>query len=254
MRGFGAFLAKEFLETFRTWRIWALPGIVLFFAISGPPLAKLTPELLDTLIPAESGLVIQMPDPTYADSYLQWTNNLQQIVLFAVIIMFSGAISTEKRNGTAILVLAKPLSRPGFVIAKFVSHTVLLVAATLIGALMTWGLTYVIFAEAPLGPLAAATGSWLVLALMFLALMIAISAILDSQAGSAGLGFLGFVVVSVMLLFKPMVDFSPAGLMSAPTALAMGEVVPLAWPIAVTLALTAALVLLAVQVFSRREL
>lgn len=68
MRGFGAFLGKEFREIVRTWRIWVLPGIVLFFAISGPPLAKITPELLSSFVPADSGMVIQMPDPTYVDS------------------------------------------------------------------------------------------------------------------------------------------------------------------------------------------
>lgn len=206
MRGFGAFLAKELREIVRTWRIWVLPGIVLFFAISGPPLAKVTPELLSAFIPAESGVIIQVPEPTYVDAYLQWTSNLQQIVLFAVIIMFGGAISAEKRSGTAALALTKPLSRPAFVIAKFVSQSVLLVAATIVGALVTWGLTYAIFAEAPLGPLAGATGAWLVLALMFVALMVALSAAMDSQAGAAGLGFLGFIAVSVALLFKPMVE------------------------------------------------
>jgi len=254
MRGFGAFLVKELREILRTWRIWVLPGIVLFFAVSGPPLAKLTPELLDSFIPAESGVVIQMPDPTYVDAYLQWTKNLQQIVLFAVIIMFGGAVSAEKRGGTAILVLTKPLSRTAFVVSKFVSQSVLLIGSTTAGALLTWGLTYAIFAEAPLAPLAEATGAWLMLALMFVALMVALSSAMDSQAGTAGLGFLGFIVVSIAMLWKPAVEYSPAGLMGAPTNLAMGETVVLGWPILTTAALTALLVLTAVTVFRRREL
>ncbi|MBF4510714.1 MAG: ABC transporter permease [Aeromicrobium sp.] len=254
MRGFGAFLAKELREIVRTWRIWVLPGIVLFFAVSGPPLAKLTPELLGSFMPAESGVVIQMPDPTYVDSYLQWTKNLQQIVLFAVIIMFGGAVSAEKRGGTAVLALTKPLSRTAFVVSKFVSQSVLLIGSTLVGALLTWGLTYAIFAEAPLAPLAEATGAWLVLALAFVALMTALSSAMDSQAGAAGLGFLGFIAVSIALLWKPAVEYSPAGLMGAPTDLAMGETVALGWPVATTAALTVVLVLAAVTVFKRREL
>ncbi|HSQ22205.1 MAG TPA: ABC transporter permease subunit [Coriobacteriia bacterium] len=254
MRGFGAFLIKELREIARTWRIWVLPGIVLFFAISGPPLAKITPELLSSFVPAESGVVIEMPDPTYVDAYLQWTKNLQQIVLFAVIIMFGGVISAEKRSGTAALALTKPLSRTAFVLAKFVSQTALLAVTVVVGALATWGLTYVVFAEAPLAPLAQATGTWLALGVMILALMVALSAAIDSQAGAAGLGFLGFIALSIATLWSPAVEHSPAGLLGAPTNLVMGETVTLGWPLATTFALTAVLVLVAVAVFRRREL
>lgn len=254
MRGFGAFLSKEFREIVRTWRIWVLPGIVLFFAISGPPLAKITPDLLASFMPAESGVVIQMPDPTYVDSYLQWTKNLQQIVLFAVIIMFGGIISAEKKSGTAVLVLTKPLSRTAFVVSKTISALVLLTVTVCAGALATWGLTYAIFAEAPLAPLAQATGAWLLTGALFLALMVALSAAMDSQAGAAGLGFLGFIVLSIATLWKPAMDYSPAGLLSAPTTLVMGESATLGWPIATTVALTLVCVAAAVLVFRKREL
>lgn len=254
MRGFWAFLGKEFREIGRTWRIWVLPGIVLFFAISGPPLAKITPDLLASFMPAESGVVIQMPDPTYVDSYLQWTKNLQQIVLFAVIIMFGGIVSAEKKSGTAVLALTKPLSRTAFVISKTLSALVLLVVTVCVGGLATWGLTYAIFAEAPLAPLAQATGAWLLTGALFLALMVALSAAMDSQAGAAGLGFLGFIVLSIATLWKPAMDYSPAGLLSAPTTLVMGETATLGWPMATTVALTVLCVVAAVLVFRRREL
>ena len=45
MSGFGAFLAKELTEIRRTWRIWVVPGIVIFMGLTSPVLAKLTPAL-----------------------------------------------------------------------------------------------------------------------------------------------------------------------------------------------------------------
>lgn len=255
MRGFNAFLGKEFREIFRTWRIWVLPGIVLFFAVTGPVLAKITPELLGSLMTDQQpGVVIQLPDPTYVDAYLQWTKNLSQMVLFALIIMFGGMISGEKKSGTAALVLTKPLSRTAFVIAKFVSQAALVIVPTVLGALATWGITYAVFAEAPLARLAEATGAWLVFALLFVALMELLSALLDSQAGAAGLGFLGYIVFSVASIWKPALDFSPSGLVGAPTNLVMGEAAELGWPIVATLALTALCVAGAVYVFRKREL
>src|SRR5512133_1528407 len=143
MRGLAAFLRKEFVEIFRTWRIWVLPGIVLFFAITGPPLAKYTLEILRTVMPEQqAGAIIgALPVPTHVDSYLQWTKNLSQIVLIAAIIMFGGMVSSEKRSGTATLVLTKPLSRSAFVIAKFLSSSLLLVVTVAVGGLLTGGMT-----------------------------------------------------------------------------------------------------------------
>lgn len=255
MRGFGVFLGKELREIVRTWRIWVLPGIVLFFAASGPPLAKVTPELLSSLMDTQgTGVVIQLPDPTYVDAYLQWTKNLSQIVIFALIIMFAGAISAEKRGGTAILALTKPLSRPSFVLGKLVSHTVLLVVTTVVGAAVTWALTLAVFGEAPLGPLAGATGVWLLHGLLFVALMMMLSAALDSQAGAAGVGLGVYLLLSIATIWKPAVTYSPAALVNAPTEIAMSEAVSLGWPIATTIALTVALAVAGVAVFRKREL
>lgn len=255
MHGLSVFVRKELREIVRTWRIWVLPGIVLFFAASGPPLARITPDLLSSLMDSQgTDVVIQLPDPTYVDAYLQWTKNLSQIVIFALIIMFAGAISAEKRGGTAILALTKPLSRTSFVLGKLISHATLLVVTTLVGAAVTWGLTLVVFSEAPLGPLAAATGAWLLHGLFFVALMMLLSAAMDSQAGAAGMGLVVYLLLSLATIWKPAALYSPAGLVNAPTDIAMSEAVSLGWPIATTVALTLVLVWAAIAVFRRREL
>ncbi|MDY0341271.1 MAG: ABC transporter permease subunit [Coriobacteriia bacterium] len=255
MRGFGVFLGKELQEIVRTWRIWVLPGIVLIFAVSGPPLAKITPQLLSSLMDAQgTGVVIELPDPTYVDAYLQWTKNLSQIVIFALIIMFAGSVSAEKRAGTAVLALTKPLSRSAFVLGKCVSHTVLLAVTTLVGAVVTWGLTLAIFGEAPLGPLIGATGVWLLEALFFVALMILLSSSMDSQAGAAGVGLGVYLLLSIATIWEPAVQYSPAALVGAPADIAMSDAVALGWPIATTVALTIALVFTTIAVFRRREL
>jgi len=255
MRGFGVFLGKELREIARTWRIWVLPGIVLFFAASGPPLAEVTPQLLSSVMESQgTGAVISLPDATYVDAYLQWTKNLSQIVTFALIIMFAGAISAEKRGGTAILALTKPLTRPAFVLGKLVSHTILLTATTVVGAAVTWGLTLAVFGEAPLAPLAGATGVWRVSALFFVALLMLLSSAVDSQAGAAGLGLVVYLLLSIGTIWEPAVTYSPAALVNAPTEIAMAEAVMLGWPIGTTIARTVLLAVAAVAVFRKREL
>lgn len=254
MRGFGAFLGKELREIVRTWRIWVLPGIVLFFAISGPPLAKITPQLLSSLTTSMPGAVIQLPDPTYLDAYASWVKNLSQMMVFAVIIIFGGLVTSETKSGTAVLVLTKPVSRKAFVLAKFVSALILLVGSVAVGALVTWGVTLATFGEAPLRLLAETTGAWLAFGVVLLGVMTLLSAWLTSQAGAAGIGALVWFVLLTLTVWKPAVEYSPSGLVNAASGVLMKTGADLTWPLVTGAAMAIVSVLSAIAVFSRREL
>ena len=138
-------------------------------------------------------------------------------------------------------------------ISKTLSALVLLVVTDVVGALATWA-SRMRLRRAPLAPLHRPRAPWLLTGALFLALMVALSAAMDSQTGAAGLGFLGYIVLSIATLWKPAMDYSPAGLLSAPTTLVMGETATLGWPVATTVALTLMCVVAAVLVSVRREL
>jgi len=254
MRGLRAFLAKELLEIVRTWRIWVLPGIVLFLALGGPPLAMLTPRLLESFAGSQPGVVIEFPDPTYRDAYAQWVKNLTQIVVFAIVIMFGGLVNGEVRAGTAALVLTKPLARPAFVLAKFAAALALLVGTVALGAALTWGLTLAVFGQAPVGELARATALWLALGTLLLALMTLLSVLLRSQAAAAGVGLAVYFLLVILTVWEPAVRHTPAGLLAAPAQLAAGGAPPLAWPLATGALVSAAAVLAAMAAFRHQEL
>lgn len=253
MSPFRAFLGKEFREIVKTWRIWVLPGIVLFLAVTGPVIARFTPQLVQAVAP-DTGLAIQIPDPTFRDAYLQWTKNLIQLVTFAIILIFAGAVSAERRSGTAVLVLTKPLSRTAFIVAKYVAQGLLLVTTVVVGAATTWALTLAVFGEALLVPLVQATGVWLVWGLLVLGIMIFLSSLVGSQAGAAGLGLGVFVLFSIGSIWTPVGRYSPAGLLGAPTDVLLGRAGPLLWPVVTGLVLTGISVAAAVVAFSRKEL
>lgn len=253
MIGFRALLRKEFRETLRTWRIWVLPSVLVFFALTGPPTARYTREILTSALGDQAGM-IPMPDPTYLDSYAQWTKNLAQIVLFVLIVMLGGVIAGERRQGTAVLVLTKPVTRAAFVLAKALSSTILVVASTIVATVLTWLVTVALFPEAPLGALAAATGSWLLLAILFVAIMVLASCVADATAGAAGLGFLGFIVLALAGIWGPAARYTPAGLMGIPGQYAAGSQPEVLWPAVTTVGLTIVVLLLAIGVFRRREL
>jgi len=254
MRGFTAFLRKEFAETVRTWRIWVLPGIMLFFGVLGPVSAALTPALLESVAKSQPGVIISIPPPTWVDSYAQWVKNLSQLGAFAVLIIAAGVIANERRSGTAVLVLTKPLSRAGFVIAKFLSLLALLAFSVFVGAAATWALTLGIFGEAPVARLAAVSGVWLASGAFIVGVMTLVSALLPSQVAAAGVGLGVFAITGIASLWEPLQRYSPFGLGNALAPLLQGKPTHLGWPLVTTVLALVVLVGLAAAVFRRAEL
>ena len=175
MSGFAAFLGKELLEIRRTWRLYVLPGLILFFALTSPILALITPGLVRSLAGGQPGVVIELPDPVALDAYVQFLKNLNQIVLVALIIACAGSVSGERRAGTAILVLTKPLSRGAFVLAKVVSQMSLIGISTLAGSCICALVTTFLFGPSPVGSFLLAVLVWLLHAFFFVALMTLLS-------------------------------------------------------------------------------
>jgi len=253
MSGIAIFAGKEAREILRTWRIWVLPGILLFFALTGPVLAKFTPEIVGALAADQLG-GFKIPTPTYLDAYTQWIKNLSQIALFALIIMYGSVISSETKSGTAVLVLTKPVSRTAFVIAKATVHSAFLVILVLVGTLVTWGLTAAVFRQAPGSPLWSSALLWLVLGILFIALMTLLSVLISSTAGAAGAGLGAYALLSIAAIWKPLGTYSPAALTTQPSALAVGKDVAVLWPVLTSLVLALALVSMAALAFRRKDL
>lgn len=254
MSGFAAFLGKELTEIRRTWRIWVVPGILVFMGLMSPVLAKITPALLGSLTAAQPGVVIQIPEATPADAVAQWVKNLTQIVLIAEIIAAAGLVSGERRRGTTVLVLTKPVSRDAFVLAKWVSEIALVTVATLVAGIGCYLVTLLVFGSAPLGMFVETTLLWLALAAFFDSLVFALSVGTGSTAAAAGIGMGGYFLVSALTIWAPTRALSPAGLLVAITAAPAGQQYPVAASLAVTLLLTAGLLWLAVAMFRRQEL
>ncbi len=253
MKGFAAFSRKEAVEIPRTWRIWVLPGILLFFALTGPAMARYAPEIVKFAVGSQIG-AFTLPPPTYFDSYAQWIKNLSQIALFALIIIYGGIISSERKSGTAALVLTKPVSRPAFVAAKLIVHSLFLVATVAVGTLITWAGTALFFGQAPAEPLFTSAGAWLAFGFLFIAVMTFLSVVVGSQAGAAGIGLGLYALISAASLWKPLGTYSPAALVGGPATLAAGKEFAAGWPVATSLLLAVGLAGLAAAAFSRKEL
>jgi ABC-2 type transport system permease protein len=254
MTGAIVFLKKEFREILRTHKIYVVPCIFLFFAISSPLLAKLTPELVKSLVP---NFEVTLPEPKAADSYLQLFKNLNQIGILAVIFTSIGLVADEKVRGTAILMLTKPVPKWSFIISKFIATSALVLGALLLAYGVCLYYTLFLFKDA----MFAISAQAIILAIAYYLLIIAVtllaSTISRSLALSGAFSVGAFLLLSILpALHKSLAQYTPGALpnfqdkLLAGTA-TFGEAVP---ALMITLAAVVVLLVLTVLIFKRQEL
>jgi len=254
MTGFFAFLQKEFTEIWRTWRIWVIPGMLLFFGVTSPIIALLTPSLVQSMASAQPGVVIKLPPATTLDASAQFIKNLDQFILIAIVIAGAGVVSGERASGTAILALTKPLSRGAFVMAKIVSQVTVLVVAAILGTAACLAMTAVAFHGARVTGLVTAVTLWLLSATLLVVVMTLFSAAFRSRGAAAGAG-LGFYFVTLLFSnWKLTADYTFLGLQSAMRDALRGVEMSLAWPIGTAVLAMVGGAWAAVRIFERQEL
>ena len=254
MTGLGAFLRKELTEIWRTWRLWVIPGMLLFFGVTSPIIAVLTPMLMRSVAAGQPGAVIRLPPPNATDASAQFLKSISQIVLIAVVITGAGSVSGERSSGTAILALTKPLSRAAFVVAKIVSQITLVGAATALGTAACLTVTAVVFDRSNAARLVPAVGLWLLYAALLIVVMTLFSSAFRSRGAAAGAG-LGFYFLTLLLsLWGPAARHSFLGLVPAIDRALMAQPVSLGWPVTSALAVIVLGAVAAVAIFERQEL
>jgi ABC-2 type transport system permease protein len=254
LHGFGAFTRKELLETRKTWRLWVLPGVLVFLGLTTPILAAVTPTILKMTAQRQPGVVIKFPAPTAIDSYAQFMGNLAQLALLVVIISGAAAVTSERRSGTALLVLTKPLSRTAFVWSKAVANLLVLLAATAIGTALCVVVTIALFDSSHIVAFVESVAVWLALAAMFVCLMLWLSAAFDNMAAAAGAGIAVYAAVFALTAFPLLREWTPAGILAANDALLKGKDMALGRPVTVTVLLALVCLAGAAWSFRRKEL
>lgn len=256
MTGFGAFLHKELIEIRRTWRLWVIPGMLVFLGLTSPIIAAVTPAMVRSMTGTQPGVVIHLPAPTSLDAFAQFLKNLDQFILLAVIIAGAGAVSGERASGTAILMLTKPLSRSAFVVAKIVSQGMLLVASTVLGTVACVIVTVGVFGEGDNARLLTAVALWLLYASLLVVVMTFFSAAFRSRGAAAGAG-LGFFFGTLLLSnWAPAAHYTFLGLLPAMGHALTGQrqPFPLGWPVTMAVAAIVVGAWAAVRTFERQEL
>ncbi|MCL4499611.1 MAG: ABC transporter permease [Chloroflexi bacterium] len=254
-----AFFKKELRAIIRTYRIWLVPLIFIFFGILSPVSAKFTPALLKSAMQSggTAGMRITIPDPTEVDSYGQWLKNLSQLGTLAVILLSMGLVADEKARGTLAIIVTKPVSKMEVVLSKLAAQSGLIVASMSLGTGACLLYTYLLFNKATAGPLFLSTLAFGIFILAVLAVTLLFSTVFKSPIAAGGMGLLSYFALLVLSGFGHGLDkYTPGALLAYAAKMAAGaEDFSPAYPAAaITLALSAAAVRLAVYILNRQEI
>lgn len=255
---FWTLFRKEWLESWRTRRALILGVVMLVLGLMSPAAARFGPEI----VKLASGDLVEMeaimaliPTPTPTDSVDQFLKNLIQIGVLALILLAMGSVAREKDTGTVVMVLARPVSRTAFLLAKFATFSLLLLICLVAAAAICYLYTGLLFGEW-LDPAAflAINGLMCLYLLVPSTLTFLGSTLSRTSLPAAGIGLGAWLVLGLLGGVHALSDYAPSRLPAASAELARG--LPFeGWPAVVAcLALVVCLLGATVVVFRRQEL
>lgn len=251
-RVFRALLRKELTESARTWRGRVIVAVLAVLAVTSPLLALFLPAIVGAAA-ADLGMVV--PDPVPRDAAVQWVKNLGQIGALVVAVAAAGLVNGEERQGTAALVLAKPVGRASFVLAKALALALVTVAAGVLGAAVAAGVTALAFGgSVPVAAFAASTALWLVASVTLVCVGVAASCVLASPTAAIGATVVAVVFVPLAAVWEPAARWSPAGLSGIASEMAAGGRPEWAWPVGTALVGAATVLAVGIALYRRREI
>jgi ABC-2 type transport system permease protein len=249
-----AFLKKEIVESIRTYKLFIMLVVFLMFGIMNPLVAKLTPYIIETLIP--DGVSIVIPEPSALDSWTQFFKNITQMGLIVMVVVFNGILVTEVSKGTLINMLTKGLSRKAVILSKYTCMALIWTTSILASFLVTWGYTVYLFPTDKVNNLFFSVFCLWLFGLALLSLLMFASTLINSNYGS--LLLVGVTVVAGMLLnlIPNFHKYNPLSLSTKNMELLTNTVSPssLYNVIGITAIITVTLIVLSILIFRKKQI
>ena len=254
MKAYLAFTRKELLESLRTYKLLIVMMVFLLLGMLGPLSAKLTPQLMASLM--TQGIQITMPEPTAFDSWTQFFKNVSQMGFIVIAIMFSGIMANEFSRGTLINILTKGLPRRTVILSKFTVASGIWTVSYLFCFILSYGYTaYFWRGDQVSNLLFSASCLWL-FGVMLIAVILLGGVVSRSSYGC--LLFTGGVVVMFTLLnmVGKIQLYNPLILSSKNMALLTGAAAPKDFlaSITVSIALIVLSLFAAIRVFNKKQI
>lgn len=242
----------EWLRMTRSPRGIVLVGVYVFFGLVGPLLARYMAQLARL---ASSDVTIVAPTPRPAHGIVNFVSQGSQTGMIVLIVVAAGVLSLDAHRGLATFYRTRAPGPFALIWPRFVAVATLAVLAYVLGTAAAWLETTLVLGRLPAGRVLYGV----VLEAVFLVFAVAVVAA-AATFGRSTLATAG-IALGVLLIVLPVAGIARAVTVWLPTRLltAAADLVTDATPagyaraVAVSLAATVALLVLAVRRSARRE-
>ena len=254
MRGYIAFVKKEFMESVRTYKLLILLIVFLIFGFMSPLFAKLTPQIIASM--ATEGITMTVPEPSAMDSYAQFFKNCGQMGLLVMVLVFGGMLTGEYTKGTLINVLTKGLSRKAVIFAKFTWSSILWTLALLLSSVTTYGYTLYFFPGDKVYHLLQSVVCLWIFGVFLIAVILFASTLVKSSYACLLMTAIIVAVLFTINIAPVIKHYNPVLLISDNMAMLMPEydLIVALKAVIITIAATVGLLMAAVVLFDRKKL
>ncbi len=145
MKNIYYFSKKEFLESWRTSKLFILMIFFLILGIMNPLIAILTPDIIEMSF--GDALPVNIPEPSSLDSWGQFYQSMTQTGLIVITLLFSGTMSGEVSKGTLVNLVTKGLKRSTVVISKSIYLILQWTLCMFLAFFVTWVYTLYYFTD-----------------------------------------------------------------------------------------------------------
>jgi ABC-2 type transport system permease protein len=193
-------------------------------------------------------------DMSLASYYTQYYGNQFQSGFLALIFITCLAVVREKKKGTAILTLTKNISRPTFVLAKYISYVIWYTVVYVVSSAAFAAMIKVLINESINKHTIASFGLFYLIGIMFAAGAIFASCIGKNTIVSCLIGFGVYIAVFILAAIPYVNKFTPAMLLDNSITALSGNYENLLIPLLTCIGCTVLFLVLGIVSFEKQEL
>ncbi len=251
MRGFKALLKKELWEQLKTYKLYIIGGVFLFFGFSTPLMLKYLPEIMEL---AGEDIIVEFPPPTAVQALAEYSGTIVQVGILIAVLLAMGAIAQERSKGTAMMTLSKPVGRGAFVTSKLAALSASFIVALVAGSTACYLYTVMLIEDISV---AGFLGQNLLMILFFIfciSVTLFFSSLFKNQLAAGGIALAVLIGQAVATQLPWVGDFIPGQLTSWGTHLVSGGAESAWGAVAVSVVLIVLCLYFAQRNMRRREI
>ncbi|QUW20821.1 ABC transporter permease subunit [Sporosarcina sp. Marseille-Q4063] len=145
MTGFLTLLQKEWKEQTRNFKVLWIPLVFIIFGIIEPITNHYLPEIMKSVGNMPEGSEFLWPEYSGEEIFMSLLGQYQFIGILVIVLAFMGAISGERKTGTATLLYVRPISFRAYFLSKWVVINGIVLASVWLGFFAAWYYISILF-------------------------------------------------------------------------------------------------------------